>query len=241
MIVSRRKAHIRNRLVLVSGPTGSGKSELIAEFIRRHGAKLNLGLVDSAQKPSLYDWLPILCRVTGVSPTGRQETKAEEVINNAKTFDVLFLDDTHRLYREGAGTNQACWNFIQRLHDQTTCVIVATMTHVFKGNIRKIRYFDQFFGRAGGRGNLFEMPDFPEDDQILAVAKAYGLTGAREHLEQLRGAAHSYERLRPLQDALAMARGDSKDGKFTFDDLEPFLPPAMDPGDEEKTKPGRRK
>jgi hypothetical protein len=225
---ARCKSHVKHRLVLVAGPTGSGKTELFRELIARQKSpalkdRLNIALVDSAQSASFYDWLPILCEAVGVRAAGRQELKAEQIISNARQFDVILIDDAHRLYRESAGSNQTCWNFIQRLLDKTKCVIGVSVTDVFADDIEEVPYFHQFAGRMAGRDKLIRLPAFPEDDDIVGICQAYGLQHARRCLGDVQYAAHGYERLRPLQDALAFARARSGDS-FTLNDLAPFLP-----------------
>ena len=224
VVLSRRKSFIKNRLVMISGPTGSGKTEMVDEFIARNGQDLSIRKVDSPQRASLYDFMAACCISLGIGMRGLLEFKAEEVIENVRTLDILFIDDAHRLYREALASNQTVWNFIQRLHDQTKTVIVTPVTDVFVQDIESISYFHQFFGRMGGKANIIRLPHHPEDEHIIGVCEVYGLKNAEKYLTEVRHAAHGVERLRPLQDALAFARA-ANDGPFTIDDLLEFLPP----------------
>src|SRR6185312_3907925 len=94
-------------------------------------------------------------------------------------------------------------------------------------------YFEQFEGRAGGRRNFLILPDYPTEEDVEAIAKAFKMTGLSDRttwpvkdgqgntikveklttLEYLGRIVHEPGRIRSLFEDLQQAKKEAEDLK----------------------------
>jgi hypothetical protein len=151
----------------------------------------------------------------------RMINKIHESVNSKRT---IILENVQRLYVEKAEANQPVFNFLQKLQDETQCTIIMTITPVFADTLtRKLAngYFEQFIGRAGGVGEFLRLPDFATEEDVLLIAKSFGLQRAESCLDYLVKISREPGLIRILFGALQKAKvaAEAEKEKFTVDHI----------------------
>ena len=150
------------------------------------------------------------------------------------------MENVQRLYDERQGHNQKVFSYLQKLQDDTDCTVILTLTPVFERKLRgKIAdgYFEQFIGRAGGERDILVLEEFPSDDDVLAIAKSFGLKGVHvqtkrnektgadetvytsEHLPELVKIVRESGRVRCLFEALQEAKVQAGKKELTINHI----------------------
>ena len=212
-----------NKFGIIVGRTGTEKSASTIEYCRLNN-HLTCVHQEAPAKPSYSQFIADLAaKYNGSrqSNWGRMVNKIIESVNSRRT---IILENVQRLYVEKAEANQPVFNFLQKLQDETKCTIIMTITPVFAETLtRKLAngYFEQFIGRAGGVGEFLRLPDFAADEDVLLIAKSFGLQQAEKHLDYLVKISREPGLIRILFGALQKAKvaAEAEQEKLTITHL----------------------
>jgi len=212
-----------NKFGIIVGRTGTEKSASTLEYCRLNN-HLTCIHQEAPAKPSYSQFIADLAaKYNGSrqSSWGRMINKIIESVNAKRT---IILENVQRLYVEKAEANQPVFNFLQKLQDETRCTIIMTITPVFAETLtRKLAngYFEQFIGRAGGTGEFLRLPDYATEEDVLLIAKSFGLQRADHCLEYLVKISREPGLIRILFGALQKAKiaAESEKAKLTVDHI----------------------
>jgi hypothetical protein len=212
-----------NKFGIIVGRTGTEKSASTLEYSRLNN-HLTCVHQEAPAKPSYSQFIADLAAKYNGSRQAswaRMINKIHESVNSKRT---IILENVQRLYVEKAEANQPVFNFLQKLQDETQCTIIMTITPVFADTLtRKLAngYFEQFIGRAGGVGEFLRLPDFATEEDVLLIAKSFGLQRAESCLDYLVKISREPGLIRILFGALQKAKvaAEAEKEKFTVDHI----------------------
>lgn len=214
-----------NKFGVIIGETGSQKSASTGEYARRnnHGAVVK---VESPETASMTQFMTDLAAAYGYNAQAGYLRKKNYVLNVVNAKRTIIVENIQRLYEAGAGDKQPIFSFLQKLQEDTNCTIILTLTPVFErtllAGVNKA-FFEQFEGRAGGRRNFLRLPSYPEEDDVQAIARAFGLQDAGKHTADLVKIAHEPGRIRYLFEVLQDAKIAAGSGKLTITHIREML------------------
>ena len=139
---------------------------------------------------------------------GMQRAKVR-VFSTIKSRHTIIVDNAQAMYRADKDANQPIFSFLRRLQDEKQCTVILSITPEFHDKLLNqmlIGYFEQFEGRAGGRRNFLVLPKYPASEDVLAIAKAFGVQNAEKHVEYLTAIAQEAGRVRRLFEDLQEAK-----------------------------------
>jgi DNA transposition AAA+ family ATPase len=203
-----------NKFGVIIGETGSQKSATTGEYARRN----NHGLVikiEAPETPSMTQFMNDLARKYGHNTQGSYARKKSYVLSLVNARKTIIVENIQRLYDSRCGDKQPIFSFLQKLQEDTGCCIILTMTPTFEKTLLaglQHGFFEQFEGRAGGRRSFLRLPPYPPEEDVLLIAKAFGMVDAAKHAAELTKIAHEPGRIRLLfellQDAKIAAEAD---------------------------------
>lgn len=167
---------------ILVGETGTQKTATLQWYCREHNHGL-CKLIESPATPSHSQFITELANAYG-SPrdinTLRKHHKIIESVNDTRT---IMIDNAQRLYDPRLGGHQPAFHFIQKLQEDTGCTIILCLTPdgekvLFQGS--SSGFFEQFVGRAGGWRNFLRLPPYPSEEDVQAIAEAFGVQGLDE-------------------------------------------------------------
>lgn len=197
-----------NKFGIIIGETGTQKTAATTEYARQN----NHGLVvrvEAPETPSMAQFMTDLARCYGYSAQAsypRKKSYVLEAVNHKKT---IIVENIQRLYDPRHGDKQPIFSFLQKLQEDTGCTIILTLTPTFERTlINGINraFFEQFEGRAGGRRTFLRLPEFPGEEDVVMIAKAFGLRDAERQAEYLLKIAKEAGRIRRLFEDLQEAK-----------------------------------
>jgi DNA transposition AAA+ family ATPase len=197
-----------NKFGIIVGRTGTEKTATTKEYCRLNN-HLTCIHMDAPAKPSYSQFvtdLAVAYNGTRQMSWGRMLAHIYAAVNEKRT---IIIENVQRLYVEKAEANQPVFNFLQKLQDETHCTVILTITPVFAETLTKKLangYFEQFIGRAGGVGEFLRLPDCAEPEDVLLIAKAFGLQSAEKHLDYLVKVSREPGLIRILFGALQKAK-----------------------------------
>jgi DNA transposition AAA+ family ATPase len=210
-----------NKFGVIIGPTGSQKSASLKEYCRAN----NHGLCvwqEAPENGSMKEFISRLGEKYGIGVHESYDRKRTRVIESVSDAKTIVVDNCQKLYKERNGVDQPVFSFLQRIQDETGCTIILSITPTFEKTLTAGMaqgYFEQFEGRAGGRKNFLRLPEYAPEDDVLAIAKAFGLREAEKHLEYLVRVAHEPGKIRILFEALQEAKvaAEAEQAKLTIE------------------------
>lgn len=212
----RRSPGRVNRFGVIVGHTGSQKTASFKEYQRQH----NHGLCSWLEAPdngSRREFVISLSAKYGGSEQDSMERGQRRILKTVNHTRTIIVDNAQALYRPEGGTNQPVFNFLRRLQDEKQCTVILSVTPEFSTKLQDkmlLGYFEQFEGRCGGRRNFLMLPNYPSAEDVLAIAKGFGLKDAEKHQAYLEAIAHEPGRVRilfeVLQSAKIRAEGEQK-------------------------------
>lgn len=212
----RRAAERINRFGVVVGFTGSQKTATFKEYCRRHNHGLCVWM-EAPENGSQAEFLSWLGTKYGGDHRESMQRAKVRVFSTVKNRHTIIVDNAQAMYRPERDFNQPVFSLLRRLQDEKQCTIILSITPEFHQKLQTqmlMGYFEQFEGRAGGRRNFLVLPAYPPAEDVLAVAKAFGLREAERHLEELVKIAHEPGRIRilfeDLQEAKRLAEAQGK-------------------------------
>jgi len=212
----RRASERVNRFGVIVGFTGTQKTATFKEYCRRHnhGQCVWLEAPENGSHAEFMRWLAT--KYGGGHSDGLQKA-AVRVFSTVKSRHTIIVDNAQAMYRADQGTNQRIFSFLRRLQDEKQCTVILSITPEFHNRLTTAMmtgYFEQFEGRAGGRKKFLVLPAFPPEEDVLCIAKAFGLRDAERHLAYLVKIAEEPGRVRrlfeDLQEAKVAAEAEKK-------------------------------
>jgi len=212
----RRAPERVNRFGVIVGYTGTQKTATFKEYCRRnnHGMCVWLEAPENGSMAEFMAWLGT--KYGGDHRDGFQRSRIR-VFSTVKSRHTIIVDNAQAMYRAEKDTNQQVFSFLRRLQDEKQCTIILSITPEFHDKLLTEMlkgYFEQFEGRAGGRRNFLVLPKFPPAEDVIEIAKAFGLREAEKHTGYLEAIAREPGRVRrlfqDLQEAKILAEQESK-------------------------------
>ena len=216
--IDKKRAPDRiNKFGLISGHTGTQKTASTKEYCRRnnHGTCVH---TDAPETPSLSQFVTDLADKYGCSRQANWDRKRNTIRQSVNERRCVIVENVQRLFDEKQGSNQRVFSFLQKLQDDTGCTIIMTLTPVFATKLERgiaEGYFEQFLGRAGGVKDILGLDEYPEEEDVLAIAQGFGLVDAPRHLVELTKIAREPGRVRVLFEVLQEAKIQAK-GNLTI-------------------------
>jgi DNA transposition AAA+ family ATPase len=207
--IDKKRAPDRvNKFGLIIGHTGTQKTATLKEYCRRnnHGTCVHVEAPDNGSRTGFITDLADRYGASRQSSWDRKINTIRASVNERRT---IIVENVQRLYIEKDGANQKVFNFLQKLQDDTGCCVILTFTPVFATRLKRgvaEGYFEQFIGRAGGQRDALTLPEFPTEDDVLAICQSFKLRDAEKHLDDLVKIAREEGRVRVLFEALQEAK-----------------------------------
>lgn len=196
-----------NKFGVIVGPTGSQKSATFIEIKQR----INHGTIHHVECPengAMAEFTTGLALDFGFSKANATCQKRVLLLECVRPHHCLILDNAQDLWREG-DTKQPAFSFLRRLQDVSGCTIILSITNTFErqlmGGLIK-GYFEQFEGRSGGRRKWLRLPEYAPEEDVLLIAKAFGLVDPQRHLKFLVEISREPGRIRRLFEDLQEAK-----------------------------------
>jgi hypothetical protein len=206
---------------LILGPTGAQKTACFQEYRTRnnHGACVWL---EAPYKGSQGEFISDLAEQYGCSPWLNLVRQRQRIAENVKRHNTIIVDNVQRLYMDNQGWNQPVFNYLQKLQDTTGCTIIMSATLEFGTRLQAgigRGYFEQFEGRCGGAHQFLVLPGTTTREDVLLIAKAFGLQEPAKHVKYLEQLAAVRGRCRILFGSLQEAKrdADASGEKLTID------------------------
>lgn len=203
-----------NKFGVIIGETGSQKTAIVREYVRRNNHGLCVR-VEAPETPSMAQFMTDLAWCYGYSKQASYLRKKSFVLEAIKEPNTVFVENIQRLYDPRNGDKQVIFSFLQKLQEDTNCTVILTFTPTFLKNFTAglhKGFFEQFEGRAGGRRTFLRLPEYPPEDDVLMIAKAFGLQHAEKHADYLVAIGREEGRIRrlfeDLQDAKVAAEAE---------------------------------
>jgi len=205
-----------NKFGVIIGETGSQKTSSLVQYCSENN-HYTCVRVEAPERPSMSQFMTDLARAYGYSEQssyGKKKAFVLEAVTNKRT---IIVENVQRLYDERYKDKQPIFSFLQKLQEDTGCTVIITFTPVFEkiftAGLQK-GFFEQFEGRAGGRKNFLRLPEYPEEGDVLLIAKAFGLRDAETYSKELAEISREPGRIRwlfeVLQDAKIEAEAQKK-------------------------------
>jgi DNA transposition AAA+ family ATPase len=207
LIDQRRHAARVNKWGIIVGATGSQKTACNREYRNRnnHGTTV---LVEAPEKGNLTELLRMLARAYGLASRVSITALRAQIFHRLslgtaaeRAQRCVIIDNAQELWLGERDSDQPAFTFLRRLQDTTGCTIILCITPLFE---RKLvagmieGWFEQIEGRSGGRNRWLRLPEFAPDEDVLAIAKAFGLREAKTHLKELVKISREPGRIRRL-------------------------------------------
>lgn len=212
----RRSIERVNRFGVVVGYTGSQKTATFKEYCRQNNHGLCVWM-EAPESGSMAEFTTFLSVKYGGTAGDNLKKHRERIFKTVNDRRTIIIDNAQAMYRPAADTQQPIFNFLRRLQDEKRCTVILSITPEFNVRLRDKMlqgYFEQFEGRAGGRRNFLILPDYPPEDDVLMIAKAFGLRDAEKHIDYLVRIAKDAGRVRllfqDLQDGKQIAEQEKR-------------------------------
>lgn len=215
-ITARRALNAVCKIGGIRGATGAQKSACLAEYARinNHRAVIHL---EAPAKPSigvLQRKIADRYNITGgkLNYHATREAALRENINETR---CIIIDNSQRLYIDGKGSDQPCFNWLLELQEDTRCTLILSFTTDFTDTLTAGRakgYFEQFIGRMGGMEDVLKLPDYAPAADLRVIARAFDLEPGATAMEYLHRWSRMPGRIRivfaRLQRAQEFAKAD---------------------------------
>ena len=205
-----------NKFGVIIGETGSQKTAALVQYCAENNHHTCVR-VEAPERPSMSQFMTDLAKAYGYgeqSSYGKKKAYVLEAVTNKRT---IIVENVQRLYDPRYGDKQPIFSFLQKLQEDTGCTIIITFTPTFEKTFTaglQSGFFEQFEGRAGGRKKFLRLPQFPAEEDVVMIAKAFGLRDAEGHAKELTKIASEPGRIRwlfeVLQDAKIEAEAQKK-------------------------------
>jgi DNA transposition AAA+ family ATPase len=205
-IDGKRSPERVNRFGVIVGPTGSQKTATLKEYCRRNNHGMCVWM-ETPENGSMKEFLLTLAGKYG--RTDSYDNARRRVMQTLNRHKTIVIDNAQAAYDEKAQGKQRIFDFLRRVQDETECTVVLSVTPEFDRKItdRMLEgYFEQFEGRAGGKKGFLRLPNYAPEEDVLAIAEAFGLVDAEKHLDYLVAISRERGRIRRLFEDLQQAK-----------------------------------
>ena len=236
-ITARRALNAVCKIGGLTGPTGGQKSHCLKHYstLNNHGQVVRIEAPAHATIPNLQRKIAERYQVPS-SRLSHAATREAQIRENLNETRCLIIDNSQRLFFEGKGSNQPCFNWLLELQEDNDCTLILSWTTDFTDQLTAGRakgYFEQFIGRMGGINDILRLPDFTPVSDLRVIAKSFGLDPGKGAMEYLHRWSRADGRIRivfqKLQRAQEFSRLDER-ARITLDDLaeaDAWTPPAI--------------
>lgn len=228
----------------ITGATGSQKTRSLKNYalLNNHGTVI---LVEAPANNNLGVLQRKIAERYNVEKTSLRLSSLREaaIRQNVNETRTIMIDNAQRLYIDGKGSDQPCFNWLLELQEDTGCTIILSFTTDFCDTLTAGRargFFEQFIGRMGGMQDLLRLPDHAPESDLRVIARAFGLEPGKGALDYLHRWSREAGRIRivfsRLQRAQQFAKLDGRE-RITLADLEEahtWSPPAYGTDTEEE-------
>jgi hypothetical protein len=203
-----------NRFGLIIGHTGSQKTACYKEYRRRSDAAPDqAGCCIRIEAPvrtgHMAEFMRSLARAFGFD-VSLSSARLRAKVSDAITYKhCLIIDNAQELYIAADGDEQSVFSWLKRIQDERNCAVILSITPTFEVSLTsgyQKDYFEQFVGRAGGRRNFLRLPQWPPEEDVLKISKAFGLREPDNHLDYLVKISREPGRIRILFEDLQSAK-----------------------------------
>jgi hypothetical protein len=204
----RRAPDRVNKFGIIIGETGSQKTAALKQYCRENN-HVACVIVEAPETPSMNQFMTDLAKCFNFNAQSGYLRKKIYVLDAVNARKTIIVENIQRLYDARCGDRQPIFSFLQKLQEDTNCTVIMSFTPTFEKtftNISHRGFFEQFEGRAGGGRKFLRLPPFPPEDDVLMIAKAFGLQHADKHSAELVKICHEPGRIRRLFDDLQDAK-----------------------------------
>lgn len=226
-IETKRGVDRVNKFGIVVGPTGSSKSATFTEFCRvnNHGTCIH---IEAPESGAIGELVTTIAGRYGYSGGLNVPAKRAAILATLTSGDrrtrasrTIIVDNCQDLYRS-AQQEQPAFSYLRRLQDVTGCTVILSITPTFERRLMGEMingYFEQFEGRSGGRDTWLRLPEHAPDEDVVAIAQAFGVQSAKSHAKELARIAQEPGRIRRLFEVLQDAKvaAEAEGAKLTID------------------------
>lgn len=176
-------------LLLVDGESQVGKTTAAEEYQRlnNHGATYYVRMPDGG---NLGEFLAALARVMGLNAHARNCTllkaRIKSALNEKKLIIIDEIDETVIVQGGKGGIRYSTLAFIRTLHDECRCGVVLIGTHIFRDEIERGRAKEILERMRRRKMATIQMPPIIPDEDMDAIAAAYGLPPADDATARIR-------------------------------------------------------
>jgi DNA transposition AAA+ family ATPase len=197
-----------NRFGIIVGATGCQKTATYRAYrlLRNHGSTW---WFEAPANGAVGEFLNRLAGCSGLSVQTSSDKKRAHLLESIKAEKCIIVDNCQDLFRPEWGSRQPAFSFLRQLQDETECAMILSITPPFEDMLKDqalAGYFEQFEGRSGGRKNWLRLEAYPPEDDVLAIAKSFGLKDARAALKRLVAVSRQPGRIRRLFEDLQNAK-----------------------------------
>lgn len=219
--IEKKRAPDRiNRFGVVVAHTGMQTTATFKEYCREHNHGMCVWM-EMPENGSVKEFVVTLAsKYSGSKRVSFEQARTTifETLKpselNSKQFRTIFIDNAQSGYKEKLGNQQAIFNFIRRVQDETNCCFILKFTRDFTERLNSDttlkHYFEQFEGRSGGLRNFLVLPDYPPEEDVLAIAQSFKLRDTEKHIGYLTAIARERGRIRQLFEDLQQAKIDAE-------------------------------
>ena len=206
---------------VIIGPTGSQKTACLKHYrtLNNHGTCIH---VEAPSTGNMGDFLSDVAARYGEGAWANASILKRKIAENMNDRKCIIVDNVQRLFKADKGNDQPVFNYLQKLQDDKECTIIFSIAALgarFLTEGIAAGFFEQFEGRAGGRKSFLVLPDYAPAEDVLAIARAFGMSEALAYrgdaagnstlprwLKYLIDVGREHGRIRILFEALQTAR-----------------------------------
>ena len=236
-IGARRALNAVCKIGGITGATGAQKTACLRQYavLNNHGQVVLIQAPATARVGILQRKIADRYHIRGAQLTylATREAAIRENLNETRT---LIIDNAQRLYIDGKGSDQPCFNWLLELQEDTECTLILSFTTDFTDVLTAGRakgYFEQLVGRMGGMDSLLRLPDYAPAADLRCIARAFGLEAGKSAMEYLHRWSRQAGRIRIVFHRLQLAQNFAKAegrNRITLADLEAaseYIPAAI--------------
>ena len=241
-VTKRMKKDRVNRFLVIVGPTGTQKTASYKELAQRNPHIKWLESTDNGSIKEFIIRLAVKCGASRSISYGPARAKIfESMMPHNGLPKCVIVDNMQDMVRSdkkllALGKNieqQPAYQFLRSLQDETGCAVVWSITPENEEQMFNPHsvYFEQFEGRAGGRGNFLRLSNYPPKADVVLIAKTLGLKDAEKHADALLDIAKQRGRIRFFFEIMQEAKDEAAldQEQFTMEYVEWAMQEATPP------------
>lgn len=226
-ITARRALNAVCKVGGITGPTGGQKTACLKQYaqLNNHGQVIRIEAPALPRVGVLQRKIADRYHIEGTA-LNYHATREAAIRENVNETRCIVIDNAQRLFVDGKGSDQPCFNWLLELQEDTECTLILSWTTDFTDKLTAGRakgYLEQFVGRMGGMNDLLRLPDFTPESDLKTIARAFHLEPGKGAMDFLHRWSREAGRIRivfqRLQRAKNFATIDGRD-RITLADME---------------------